>query len=149
MLLPPVNSAYYRLGFPCFVGMYLHLSVALQGQISLHKDGRPTTKTTKCEIFLCVVLYSARSWQISQEKQVGDELVLLLRPLIQFFNAIVSCLISIKTIKSQKCLGLCPLKVHQGSVPDPKLQLRWLRNRLFLYKTQSSSTKRTSVKVLE
>ena len=35
----------------------------------------PTTKATGYEILLYVLLYSARSWYISQEKQVGYELL--------------------------------------------------------------------------
>ena len=53
----------------------------------------------------------------------------------------------LKDIKKPK-LGLYSLKPHQGSFPDVKLQLGSLRNCFFAYKTQSSSTKRTLVKLL-
>ena len=65
-----------------------------------------------------------------------------------FFNAIGGPLIALKTSKSLKSFLPCPLKVHQGSAPDPKLQLRLIRNHFFPYKTQSSSTKRALVKAL-
>ena len=61
------------------------------------------------------------------------------------FNGIVSHLIALKTLKSQKELGLCPLKPHQGSVPDPIYEYY---HQLFPYKTQSSSRNKTLVKVL-
>ena len=48
MLVPPVGAAYYRLVFPSFVGVYL------------------------------LVLYSARNWYTSQEKQPGYTLYSLL-----------------------------------------------------------------------
>ena len=54
----------------------------------------------------------------------------------------------LKTLNSQKCSGLCPLKPYQGSAPDLKLQLRSLCNHFFPYKTPCSSTKWTLVKVL-
>ena len=65
-----------------------------------------------------------------------------------FFNVIVSRLVALMTLKSQKCLSLFPVKAHQISAPDPKLQKQWLCNNFFLYKTQSSSKKQTLVKVL-
>ena len=48
----------------------------------------------------------------------------------------------------RKNLGLRLLKPHHGSAPDIKLQLRLRYNWFFTNKTQSSSTKRTLVKVL-
>ena len=45
----------------------------------------------------------------------------------------------LKTLNSQKCSGLCPLKHYQGSAPDLKLQLRSLCNHFFPYKTPCSS----------
>ena len=67
--------AYFR----CFVSVYLHVSATLQGQISLRNSSRPTTKTTGWEVLVCMVLYSVRSWYISQEKQVHYEQVQLVR----------------------------------------------------------------------
>ena len=64
-----------------------------------------------------------------------------------FFNATVR-LNALKTLKSQNNLGLCPQKAHQGSAPEPKLQKQSSCKHFFPYKTQSSSKKRTLVKVL-
>ena len=38
-----------------------------------------------------------------------------------FFNAIVSRLIALKALKSEKFGGFCTLKAHQGSALEPKL----------------------------
>ena len=57
-----------------------------------------------------------------------------------FFNIITCYLIALKTLK--------PLKPHQEFLPETKLQLQSLCNHLFTYKTQSSSPKRTLVKLL-
>ena len=65
-----------------------------------------------------------------------------------FSNAIVSCLIALEALKSQKYLGFCPLKSHQCFTTYPKLQLWLLYNCFFSYKTQCSSTNQTLVKVL-
>ena len=81
MLVPPVGAAYYRLVFPSFVGVYL------------------------------LVLYSARNWYTSQEKQPGYTLYSLLGQEYSF-----SC------YYKQFC-GLNPLEPHKGSAPNPKLQL--------------------------
>ena len=67
MLVPPVSAVFYELVFPCFVRVYL--------RVSLSNASRPIPKATGCEILLYVVLYSAMSWYISQGKQVGHELI--------------------------------------------------------------------------
>ena len=54
---------------------YLCASVILQGQISHCDDIQPTTKATRCENPLYILLHMARSWYIRQKKQVGYELV--------------------------------------------------------------------------
>ena len=41
----------------------------------LSNTSQPTMKTTKCEILPYMVFYLAKSWNISQGKQVGYELV--------------------------------------------------------------------------
>ena len=82
MLVPPLNAAYCKLVFPYFVGVYLRANVILQGLISLRNSSQPTLTETECEVLLYVVLYSAMSWYISQGKQVGHELIYLLRPWI-------------------------------------------------------------------
>ena len=63
-----------------------------------------------------------------------------------FFNGTV-CLNALKTLKSQNNLGLYPQKAHQGSPPGSKLQKQLLCKHFFPCKTQSSSKKRTLVKV--
>ena len=63
-----------------------------------------------------------------------------------FFNATV-ILNALKTLKNQNNLGLCPQKAHQGFPAGPKLQKQLLCKHFFPCKTQSSSTKRTLVKV--
>ena len=78
---------------------------------------RPTTKVTGYEILLYVLLYSARSWYINQEKLVGYELLYLLRPWILFFfffDAIVSHLIAVKLLRSQKFSDLLALESPPG-----------------------------------
>ena len=51
-----------------------------------------------------------------------------------FFNVIVSHLITLMTLKSQKYLSLFPVKAHQIFAPDPKLQKQSLCNLFFLIK---------------
>ena len=46
----------------------------LQEYLFLRNASQPSTKATGCEMFLYVILYSAMSRIISQEKQVGFEL---------------------------------------------------------------------------
>ena len=77
-------------------------------------------EATGCKILVYVELYLARSYYINQKIVVmnwygffGHE--------YRFFDATVSCLIALNTLKSQNNLGLCLQKAHQGSVPDPKL----------------------------
>ena len=60
-----------------------------------------------------------------------------------FFNVIVSCLIALKILKSEIFLTFWPLKAHQGSTSDPKLQKQLLAITFFPYRTQSSSKKWT------
>ena len=106
--------------------------------ITLRNASRPTSKATGCEILLYVVLYSARKNRLVMTSYsfLGHEYC--------FFNAIVSGLIALNTLKSQK-KGLCPLKPHQGSTLDPNYDSDY---HFFPYKTQSSSTKQTLVKVI-
>ena len=61
-------------------------------------------------------------------------------------NVIVSCLITLKILKTQKS---CTLKPCKGSTPDLKLQLWLLCNHSLPFKTQSSFTKRTLAKCLD
>ena len=75
MVTPLVSAAYCRLVFLCFVGVYFSASVILQGEITLRNANRPTANAAGYEILSYVVLYSARSWYISQEKQVVCELI--------------------------------------------------------------------------
>ena len=67
MLVLSVSAAYCKLVFLCFASMYNCESVILQGWISLFNVSRSTMKATGYVILLYVVLYSARSWYISQE----------------------------------------------------------------------------------
>ena len=69
-----------------------------------------------------------------------------LGPEYSFFHATVR-LNALKTLKNQNSLGLWPQKTRQGSPAGPKLQKQLLCKHFFPYKTQSSSTKRTLVKV--
>ena len=125
----------------CFAIMCIRASV----EMSLSNASQPNTKVTGCEILLYVVLYSAKSWYISQKKQLGYELVQLFRPWIYFFNVIVSYLIALKTLKGENFWDFSPCDFSPyGSAPDLKLQLQLF----FLYKTKSFSTKQTLVKVL-
>ena len=64
------------------------------------------------------------------------------------YNVIRSCLIALKTLKSQKNLVLCPPELPPGLCPRPQSAKMISLQSLFPYKTQSSSTKRTVVKVL-
>ena len=66
----PVKAAYCGLLFLCFIGVYLSVIVIMQGYIFLFNVSQPTVKATGCEILFYMVLYSAGSWFISQEKQV-------------------------------------------------------------------------------
>ena len=48
-----LQTAYCKLPFLCFVGVYLYESVKLQeGYISLHNTSPPTMKATGCEIVI-------------------------------------------------------------------------------------------------
>ena len=58
------------------------------------------------------------------------------------YNAIVTHLIALNTLKNQKFVGLCPHKLNQGSAPDLKLQLQLLHNCFVLHKALPSSKKR-------
>ena len=64
-----------------------------------------------------------------------------LRHEYSFFNATVSRLITLKTLKSQKKLGLGPQKAHQGSALDPKLQKQSFCKHFLRCKTQLTLVK--------
>ena len=75
MLLLPVSATYYKVVSHALL-VCTSVGVQYRNGTYLFRDASgPTTKETGCEILLYFVLYSARSWCISQEKQVGYELV--------------------------------------------------------------------------
>ena len=90
----------------------------------LCNSSRPTMMATGCQILLCVVLYSARSWYISQEKWVGSEFACFVRLSIVFFECYFKpflCLFNVK--KPKKILGPCPPKPPPGPCHEPARRL--------------------------
>ena len=74
---------------------------------------------TGCQILLCVVLYSARSWYISQEKWVGSEFACFVRLSIVFFECYFKPFLSFGCQKNKTFSGTLPPKPHQGPAMDP------------------------------
>ena len=54
--------------FKCLINVYFHVIVILQGYLFFGNASQPGTKATGCEILLYVILYSAMSRIISQNK---------------------------------------------------------------------------------
>ena len=106
----PLQTAYCRLVFPCFTGVYLcvrvqyckgrHLSIMLVDQL----------QTTRCEILLLYVV---------QESWLWTSIYSFLDYKYSFFNAIVSGLTALNRLK---IFGLCPQKLS-GLLLRPQLQL--------------------------
>ena len=105
MLVPPVSAAYYKLVFPCFVGVYLCANVILQRWVSLPNASGPNMKATECKIILSLILYSARSWYIiSQENRLVIHLYSFLGQEYSFLNTIHSILFIFNTINTMQSL---------------------------------------------
>ena len=120
MLVVPLSASLQTCFSVLCLRIYLQTSVILLRLIFLRNSSRPTTTATGCEILLHVVLYSARSRYISQEKWVGSEFACFVRLSIVFFECFFKpflCLLDVK--KPKKISGLHPLSPHQGSVMDP------------------------------
>ena len=82
-------------------------------------------KANEREIHVYLVLHSTRSGVLARKNSWVMNWNSFLDHEYSFFNAIGSRLIALKISKNQ-ILGNfvpCPLKAHQGSAPDPKLQL--------------------------
>ena len=104
MLVPPVNVSLQT----CFSMLCLNIPLHkcnIAWSISLRNSGQPTTMTTGCEILLGVVLYLARSWYISQEIGLAQNLHAFWQAVCSIFLILIEAVFMSWATKSQK--GLC------------------------------------------
>ena len=110
-----LQTAFYRLVFPCFANVYLHENVILQKQIYLRSNSWPNANATECESLLYVVLCLARKNRLVMNK------CNFLDHEYSFFNAIVSGLMALNTLK---IFGPCLPETTPGFWSRPQLRLR-------------------------
>ena len=119
MLVPPVSAAYCRAALPCFVGVHLPTSVICKGR---YLSAMPVDQLQR-QLDVRLILNEYYSWLevdlLAWEKEVVYKRFSFLGHKYSFFNAIICYLITLKTLKSQKSTGPCPLKPQRDLSQTP------------------------------
>ena len=116
------NYPSYRLVFVCYVGVHLRAIVILQRQISLPNASRPASKASGWKILKLVVNFFPTQPGVvilARKNRMVMNWYNFFGQEYSFFNPIVSCLIALKTLKSQIIFGALPLKPHKSSALNP------------------------------